>query len=51
MVALKTYTVRKVKNKWVILKPCGGCVNDWDFISEYKAVMYLERLRAFNICK
>ena len=51
MVALKTYTVRKVKNKWVIQRPDGKYVNDWDFISEEKAVRYLERLRAFKICK
>lgn len=48
---LKTYVVKKINDKWVILKPCGGCVNDWDFTSEEKAVRYLEILRAFKICK
>ena len=48
---IPTYLIKKRKDKWVILKPSGGCVNDLEFVSEELAVRYLGILQAYKFCK
>lgn len=48
---IPTYRIKAVKDKWVILKPCGSWVNDWEFVSEERAVRFLGTLQAYKFCK